>query len=74
MISVVAGATVTGTFLPDGASIILYSQKDKLDLAFWNNFPQVKTHWFPLDAQEETRHELIQIVGAELEYFDNTQK
>jgi hypothetical protein len=70
-VTICGGGTVTSTFLPKGASIILYYSSKKLDFAFWNNFPQIKPHWLPLNHQQEAMPNLIQIIRSELDYLDS---
>lgn len=72
-ISMVGGGTVTGTFLPKGASIILYHYDERfLDFDFWNNFPQIKAHWFPMEnmTQDFSLATLAEVVNNQLDYLD----
>eukprot|EP00544_Gedaniella_sp_CCMP2646_P006542 CAMPEP_0202488970 /NCGR_PEP_ID=MMETSP1361-20130828/6839_1 /ASSEMBLY_ACC=CAM_ASM_000849 /TAXON_ID=210615 /ORGANISM="Staurosira complex sp., Strain CCMP2646" /LENGTH=366 /DNA_ID=CAMNT_0049118641 /DNA_START=357 /DNA_END=1457 /DNA_ORIENTATION=- len=72
-ISVTGGGTVTGTFLPKGASIVLYHAKGKrLDWDFWNNFGQVRAHWFPVEKMHEDKYmkSLVETVENQLDYLD----
>ena len=56
-ISATGGGTVTGTFLPKGASIVLYAAKGKpLDWDFWNNYGQVRAHWFPVEHMHDDNY------------------
>jgi hypothetical protein len=69
-VAVCGGGTVTGTFLPEGASVILYHYNGKLDFAFWNNFPHIKAHWFHLENQSRLDSPLVKLIGAELDHLD----
>lgn len=72
-ISATGGGTVTGTFLPKGASIVLYHAKRKpLDWDFWNNFGQVRAHWFPVEQMhdDEFMNSLVETVENQLDYLD----
>jgi len=72
-ISTVGGATVSGTFLPKGASVILYMREERpLDWDWWNNFPHVKAHWFPMDNKTDAFHlnALVETVESQLDYID----
>jgi hypothetical protein len=71
-VTVVGGGSVTGYFLPKGASVFLYYGSKKLDWDFWNNFPDVNVHWMPL-KDRDAKHDLIslvELVGRELDYLD----
>lgn len=72
-ISATGGGTVSATFLPKGASVILYQAKKKpLDWDWWNNFPQVRAHWFPLEVMHEESYlkSLVDTVENQLDYLD----
>ena len=72
-VSAVGGATVTGTFLPKGASVILYHVKEKpLDWDWWNNFPQIKASWIPTNVMDDKFHleALVEIVQNQLDFLD----
>ena len=71
-VSVVGGATVSGTFLPKGASVILYTWKSTLDWDFWNNFPQIKAHWIRIADMDDDFYlnGLVEIVQNQLDYLD----
>lgn len=72
--TVVGGGSVTGFFLPKGATVILFYGVKKLDWDFWNNFPDVNVHWMPLDHMhaKEDLISLVELVGKELSYLDET--
>lgn len=72
-ISTVGGGTVSATFLPKGASVILYHWKERpLDWDFWNNFPQIKANWFPMEDKDDDFHldALAETVASQLDYLD----
>jgi len=71
-ISATGGATVTGTFLPKGANVILYQTKERpLDWDWWNNFPQIKAHWFSMESKDDKFHlkALVDVVQTQLDYL-----
>ena len=71
-VSVVGSATVLGTFLPKGASVILYNNELKLDWDFWNNFPQIKVRWVPVEEMEDDFYlqGLVEVVQNQLDSLD----
>mmetsp|Transcript_29661 Transcript_29661/g.48947 ORF Transcript_29661/g.48947 Transcript_29661/m.48947 type:complete len:506 (-) Transcript_29661:238-1755(-) len=73
-ITVVGGGSVTGFFLPKGASVFLFYGAKKLDYDVWNNHADIQTHWMPvktMDAKEDLVS-LAELVGGELDYLDDT--
>jgi len=71
-VTVVGGGSVTGYFLPKGASLFLLYSSPKLDWDFWNNFPDLNVHWMPLrtmDAKEDVVT-LAELINKELVYLD----
>ena len=75
--SVAGGGTITGTFLPKGASIMLYAAKEKpLDWDFWSNFAQVRAHWFPVERMHDKEYlgALNETVESQLGYLDRHQE
>jgi len=68
-VTAVGGGTVSGTFLPKGASVILYQWTKPLDWDWWNNFPQIKAHWFPLEQMDDSFYlkALVDLVQSQLD-------
>ena len=62
MITAVGGGAVTATFLPKGASLVLFFTKKsrhhkstaaRLDWDYFNNAAYMRTHWFPIEEMDE---------------------
>lgn len=72
-ITAVGGSTVIGTFLPKGANVILYHVEERrLDWDWWNNFPQIKASWFPIEEMDEKFYleALTEVVQNQLDLLD----
>jgi hypothetical protein len=55
------GGTVTATFLPKGATLIIFyheREKDgmtiKMDWDLWNHYADIKVHWLPLKSMDKS--------------------
>ena len=67
-ISVVGGGTFPAFFLPQGASLILYGDKDMyLDFDLFNNYGQVRVHWMSLTSRQNDTKILLDLINDELE-------
>ena len=67
-ISVVGGGTFPAFFLPQGASLILYGDKDMyLDFDLFNNYGQVRVHWMSLSSRQNDTNVLLDLILDELE-------
>ena len=67
-ISVVGGGTFPAFFLPKGASLILYGDKDMyLDFDLFNNYGQVRVHWMSLTSRQNDTQVLLDLIHDELE-------
>jgi len=67
-ISVVGGGTFPAYFLPQGATLILYGDKDMyLDFDLFNNYGQVRVHWMSLSARQNNTELLLELIRDELE-------
>ncbi len=79
--SAIGGATVTATFLPKGASLVLFlNDVDQfvdddpakgpvyMDWDFWNNASYLRVHWLPISTMDESAdlEVLVKLVGNEL--------
>lgn len=73
IVSSVGGGSSTAFFLPKGASLYLFHNKNKrLDWDIWNNMPDIHVHWLPLkDRDRESSLEAFtDLVTRELDYLD----
>jgi hypothetical protein len=67
-ISVVGGGTFPAYFLPQGATLILYGDKDMyLDFDLFNNYGQVRVHWMSLSSRQNDTELLLDLIRDELE-------
>jgi hypothetical protein len=67
-ISVVGGGTFPAFFLPRGASLILYGDKDMhLDFDLFNNYGQVRVHWMSLTSRQNDTDILLDLIRDEIE-------
>lgn len=67
-ISAVGGGTFPAYFLPKGATLILYGDRDMfLDFDLFNNYGQVRVHWMSLESRLNDTDILVDIIRDELE-------
>jgi len=67
-ISVVGGGTLPAFFLPRGATLILYGDKDMyLDFDLFNNYGQIRVHWMSLTTRLNDIDILLNLIQDELE-------
>ena len=67
-ISVVGGGTFPAYFLPQGASLILYGDKNMhLDFDLFNNYGQMRVHWMSLNSRQNDTALLLDLIRDELE-------
>ena len=67
-ISAVGGGTFPAYFLPKGATLILYGDRDMfLDFDLFNNYGQVRVHWMSLESMLNDTDILVDIIRDELE-------
>jgi hypothetical protein len=74
------GGAVTATFLPRGASLILYHSEYiegdfpvRLDWDIFNNMAWIRTHWLPADTMNDDTDLLVKLVARELDVIQNQQ-
>ena len=70
------GGTVTATFLPKGATLIIfYHERDtdgfpvKMDWDLWNHYADINVHWLPIKTMNnrEDLHILVEIMKHDLQ-------
>jgi hypothetical protein len=67
-VSVVGGGTFPAFFLPQGASLILYGDRDMyLDFDLFNNYGQVRVHWMSLASRKNDTEILLNLIRDELD-------
>ena len=67
-VSVVGGGTFPAFFLPRGASLILYGDRDMyLDFDLFNNYGQVRVHWMSLTSRKNDTGVLLDLIRDEVE-------
>jgi hypothetical protein len=82
MITAVGGGAVTATFLPKGATLVLFfpfannHQKGtaaRLDWDYFNNAAYMRTHWFPIETmnEDESLTALADLVAHELQIISS---
>ncbi|GMI48869.1 hypothetical protein TrCOL_g7273 [Triparma columacea] len=82
MITAVGGGAVTATFLPKGATLVLFFPFDnnhqkgtaaRLDWDYFNNAAYMRTHWFPIETmnEDESLTALADLVAHELQIISS---
>ena len=67
-ISAAGGGTFPAYFLPRGATLILYGDKDSyLDFDLFNNYGQVRVHWMLLTSRHNDMEVLLALIRDKLE-------
>ena len=79
LVTACGGGSVTGIFLPRGASVLIYYQPQgglsagrrsktpaRLDWDLFNNLSYLKVHWMPQDTMNVDRTELVTFIEHEL--------
>jgi hypothetical protein len=67
-ISAAGGGTVPAYFLPRGATLILYGDRDSyLDFDLFNNYGQVRVHWMSLTSRHNDTNILLALIRDELD-------
>jgi hypothetical protein len=67
-ISAVGGGTFPAFFLPKGASLILYGNRNMyLDFDIYNNYGQFRVHWMSLTKRKRDCNLLLDLIKDEIE-------
>jgi len=75
------GGTVTATFLPKGATLIVFyheTEKDGfrvlMDWDLWNNYAEIKVHWLPIKSMDNTEdlQAFVELIKREIQILRET--
>jgi hypothetical protein len=67
-ISVVGGGTLPAFFLPKGATLILYGDKEMyLDFDLFNNYANLRVHWMSFTTRQNDTQILLNLIQDEID-------